>query len=57
MEFNFLEKLCPTERINNLKKFLSFDIPMIVLTEDANAPDYFFELVQKKWSYFSYCSI
>ena len=47
MEFNFLEKLCPTERINNLKKFLSFDIPMIVLTEDANAPDYFFELVQK----------
>ena len=47
MEFNFLEKLCPTERINNLKKFLSFDIPMIVPTEDANAPDYFFELVQK----------
>jgi len=47
MEFHFLEKLCPTDRINNLKKFLTFDIPMIVLTEDANAPDYFFDLVKK----------
>ena len=32
MEFKFLEKLCPSDRVSNLKKFLSYDIPMIVLT-------------------------
>ncbi len=47
IEFKFLENLCPSERENNLKKFLNYDIPMIVLTADANPPDYFFELVKR----------
>ena len=47
LEFKFLENLCPSERENNLKKFLTYDIPMIVLTADANPPDYFFELVKR----------
>ena len=47
IEFKFLENLCPSERVNNLKKFLTYDIPMIVLTADANPPDYFFELVKR----------
>ena len=47
IEFKFLENLCPSERVNNLKKFLTYDIPMIVLTVDANPPDYFFDLVKK----------
>ena len=47
IEFKFLENLCPSERENNLKKFLTYDIPMIVLTVDANPPDYFFDLVKK----------
>ena len=47
IEFKFLENLCPSERENNLKKFLTYDIPMIVLTADANPPDYFFELVKR----------
>lgn len=47
MEFKFLEKLCPSDRVSNLKKFLSYDIPMIVLTVDADPPDYFFDLVKE----------
>ena len=47
IEFKFLENLPPIERVNNLKKFLTYDIPMIVLTVDANPPDYFFDLVSK----------
>ena len=47
IEFKFLENLPPIERVNNLKKFLTYDIPMIVLTVDANPPDYFFDLVNK----------
>ena len=47
MEFKFLEKLCPSDREKNLKKFLNYDIPMIVLTVDANPPEYFFELVRE----------
>ena len=47
IEFKFLENLCPSERENNLKKFLTYDIPMIVLTVDANPPDYFFDLVKE----------
>ena len=47
IEFKFLENLCPSERENNLKKFLTYDIPMIVLTADTNPPDYFFELVKR----------
>ena len=47
IEFKFLENLPPIERVNNLKKFLTYDIPMIVLTVDANPPDYFFDLVKK----------
>jgi len=42
-----LENLPPIERVNNLKKFLNYDIPMIVLTVDANPPEYFFDLVKK----------
>ena len=47
IEFKFLEKLCPSDREKNLKKFLNYDIPMIVLTVDANPPEYFFDLVKK----------
>ena len=47
IEFKFLENLPPIERVNNLKKFLNYDIPMIVLTVDANPPEYFFDLVKK----------
>ena len=47
IEFRFLEKLCPSEREKNLKKFLNYDIPIIVLTVDADAPDYFFDLVKE----------
>ncbi|QQS86706.1 HPr(Ser) kinase/phosphatase [Fusobacterium canifelinum] len=46
-EFKFLEKLCPSDREKNLKKFLNYDIPMIVLTVDADPPDYFFDLVKE----------
>ena len=46
-EFKFLEKLCPSDREKNLKKFLNYDIPMIVLTVDADPPDYFFNLVKE----------
>ncbi|WP_427170850.1 HPr(Ser) kinase/phosphatase [Fusobacterium nucleatum] len=47
IEFKFLEKLCLSDRENNLKKFLSYDIPMIVLTVDADPPKYFFDLVKE----------
>lgn len=47
IEFKFLENLSPVERESNLKKFLTYAIPMIVLTVDANPPDYFFDLVKK----------
>ena len=47
IEFRFLESLPEGERIINLKKFLTYDIPLIVLTEDANPPKYFYDLVKE----------
>ena len=47
IEFKFLENLPQEEREKNLKKFLDYDIPMIVLTVDADPPQYFFDLVKK----------
>ena len=47
IEFRFLESLPEDERIINLKKFLTYDIPLIVLTEDANPPKYFYNLVKE----------
>lgn len=47
IEFKFLENLAEEERVVNLKKFLTYDIPMIVLTNDADPPEYFLDLVRK----------
>ncbi|MDO4690968.1 MAG: HPr(Ser) kinase/phosphatase [Fusobacterium sp.] len=47
VEFKFLESLDENERINNLKKYLSYDFPFIVLTSGFTAPKYFMDAVKE----------
>lgn len=46
-EFKFLESLGEEERIENLKRYLCFDFPVIVLTTGVHAPEYFMKLVRE----------
>ena len=43
-----MESLSEEKRIENLKRYLEFHFPIIVLTSDAEMPQYFFELVKEK---------
>lgn len=47
VEFKFLESLSEEERIQNLKTYLHFDFPVIVLTTGVDAPEYFMKLVKE----------
>lgn len=47
VEFKFLESLSEEERIQNLKTYLNFDFPVIVLTTGVHAPEYFMRLVKE----------
>lgn len=47
VEFKFLESLSEEEKICNLKKYLSYDFPAIVLTSDFTPPEYFMNAVKE----------
>ncbi len=47
IEFSFLESLSEEERIKNLEKYLTYKFPMLLLTNDVKAPQYFLDLVKK----------
>ena len=47
VEFKFLESLSEEERKNNLRKYLTYEFPLIVLTNGFKAPEYFMEEVKK----------
>lgn len=47
VEFNFLDSLSEEEKINNLRKYLSYEFPLLVLTRDAKPPQYFLDLVKE----------
>lgn len=47
VEFTFLDSLPEEERERNLKKYLSYNFPMIILTSGCEAPKYFLDLVKK----------
>lgn len=46
-EFTYLGNLTDEKRKENLDKYFKFRFPLLVLTIDANVPDYFLELVKK----------
>ncbi|MGF6907239.1 HPr(Ser) kinase/phosphatase [Fusobacterium sp. PH5-44] len=46
-EFTYLNKLTDEKRKENLDKYFKFRFPLLLLTVDANVPDYFLELVRK----------
>ncbi len=48
VEFKYLESLSEEKRIENLKRYLEFHFPIIVLTSDVEMPQYFFELIKEK---------
>lgn len=47
-EFDFLETLDKESRERNLKNYLQFEFPLLVLTKDVEIPEYFLELVKEK---------
>lgn len=47
-EFKFLSTLSEEDRIKNLENYMQFKLPVLVLTSDAKAPDYFLEMVKKR---------
>lgn len=47
VEFKFLESLTEEEKKNNLKKYLSYGFPAIVLTSDFTPPEYFMNAVKE----------
>ncbi|MDO4588622.1 MAG: HPr(Ser) kinase/phosphatase [Fusobacterium sp.] len=47
VEFKYLSSLDEAKRIENLKRYLSFKFPVIVLTSDVEVPDYFLELIKE----------
>lgn len=47
VEFKFLESLSENERIKNLKQYLTYAFPLIVLTDGFQAPEYFMEAVKE----------
>lgn len=48
IEFNFLEKLPLEQRIDNLEKYLNYDFPVLILTQNAEIPKYFFDIIAEK---------
>lgn len=48
LEFNFLEKLTPITREENLEKYLNYNFPMIIVTKDTEVPKYFYEHLKGK---------
>lgn len=47
VEFKYLSSLDEAKRIENLKRYLEFNFPVIVLTSDAEVPDYFLDLIKE----------
>lgn len=48
VEFNFLEnKINENERERNLRRYLSYDFPLIIVTSDVKVPDYFIKKVKE----------
>lgn len=47
-EFKFLNTLPEEERIKNLKNYLDFNLPLLVLTEDVVVPEYFMQMVRER---------
>ncbi len=47
-EFKFLSTLPEEVRIKNLENYLQFQLPVLVLTDDVEVPEYFYELVKKR---------
>lgn len=47
IEFKFLESRCEKDRIANLKQYLTYAFPIIVLTNGFTPPDYFMEAVKE----------
>lgn len=47
VEFKFLESLSEEARIKNLKKYLSYSFPLIVLSDGFKPPKYFLDLVKE----------
>ena len=47
-EFRFLENLPEKRRVDNLKEYLSYNFPLIVLANETNVPDYFVNMVKER---------
>ena len=48
IEFKFLESMDEEKRSENLKKYLSYEFPLIVLAGVGEIPEYFMEIVKEK---------
>lgn len=47
-EFKYLSTLSEETRIKNLKNYLQFKLPVLVLTADVDIPDYFYKLIKER---------
>lgn len=47
-EFDFLNTLPKEERERNLKNYLEYNFPLLVLTQDAEPPKYFIDMIREK---------
>lgn len=47
VEFKYLNSLDEKTRIENLRRYLNFKFPVIVLTADAEVPQYFLDLIKE----------
>lgn len=47
-EFDFLNTLSKEERERNLKNYLEYNFPLLVLTQDVEPPKYFIDMVKEK---------
>lgn len=47
-EFDFLNTLSKEERERNLKNYLEYNFPLLVLTQDVDPPKYFIDMVKEK---------
>ncbi|MGL6098168.1 MAG: HPr(Ser) kinase/phosphatase, partial [Fusobacteriaceae bacterium] len=48
IEFSFLEKLPLNQRIDNLKKYLNYNFPVLILTKEVDIPKYFYDIIKEK---------
>ncbi|MCJ8341903.1 MAG: HPr(Ser) kinase/phosphatase [Cetobacterium sp.] len=48
VEFRFLESLKEEERIKNLKTYLDYEFPCIILSENVEVPEYFLNIIKDK---------